>query len=94
MAMEDSGYSYENGNSGALRRDTMGRYYDGGNSNLYYDGMNSNRYYDDGGYSGRRYNRDEGKSHMIRQFENMMDNASSQEEREVIQSSINKLRNM
>ena len=44
----------------------MGRYYDGGNSNRYYDGMNSNRYYDDGGHSGRRYSRDEGKSHMIR----------------------------
>ena len=95
MAMEDSGYSYNNEYSGARRRDSMGRYTDGDNSNKYYDdgGYSGRRYYDDG-YSGRRYSRDEGKSHMIHQFENLMDSASSQEEREVIQSALNKLKNM
>ena len=95
MAMEDSGYSYNDGYSGTRRRDGMGRYVDGGNSNKYYDdgGYSGRRYYDDG-YSGRRYSRDEGKSHMIHQFENLMDNASSQEERDVIQSALNRLKNM
>ena len=85
MAMEDNGYSYNDGYSGARRRDNMGRYVDNGYSGRYY--------YDDG-YSGRRYSRDEGKSHMIHQFERLMDDASTQEEREVLQSAINRLRNM
>ena len=85
MAMEDSGYSYNDGYSGMRRRDGMGRYADSGYSNR--------RYYD-GEYSGRRYSRDEGKSHMIHQFENLMNDASSQEERDVLQSAINKLKNM
>lgn len=82
MAMEDSGYSYD-GYSGARKRDSMGRYADSG------------RYYDDGyGYSGRRYSRDEGKSYMIQQFERLMKESSSPEEHEVLQSAINRLRNM
>ena len=80
-----------NGYSGARRRDSMGRYADGGNSyGRYYD----DRRYSDGGYSGRRYSRDEGKSYMIRQFEKLMDDVSSQEEHEVLQSAINRLKNM
>lgn len=52
-------------------------------------------YYDDGyGYSGRRYSRDEGKSYMIQQFERLMNETSSPEEHEVLQSAINRLRNM
>lgn len=92
-AMEE-GYSrdgsYENGSSGARRRDSMGRYMDGGSYN-YRDG-DSGRSYDEG-YSGRRYSRDEGKSHMIQQFESMMGEAS-REEREVIQSALEKLKRM
>lgn len=83
MAMEDSGYSYDNRYSGVRRRDNMGRYADGGYSNRYYDG-----------YSERRYSRDESKTHMIHQFEKLMDDASTQEEREVLQSAINRLKNM
>ena len=83
MAMEDSGYSYDGGYSGARRRDTMGRYAD------YDDGYSGRRYYD-----GRRYSRDDGKSHMIHQFEKMMEESSSPEEHEVLQSAINRLRNM
>lgn len=78
IAMEDSGYS------GARRRDSMGRYA---------DGDYSNRYYDDG-YSGRRYGRNEGKSYMIQQFERLMNDVSSPEEHEVLQSAINRLKNM
>ena len=81
MAMEEGGYSYNDGYSGARRRDTMGRYADSG------------RYYDDG-YSGRRYSRDEGKTYMIRQFEKLMGDATTQEEHEVLQSAINRLKNM
>lgn len=84
MAMEDSGYSYNDGYSGARRRDGMGRYMNSGSYDSYYDG----------GYSGRRYSRDEGKSHMIHQFEMLMNDASTQEERDVIQSALSRLKNM
>lgn len=98
MAMEDSGYSNDDGYSNARRRDSMGRYADG-YSGRYYDGENSEggysgRRYSDGGYSGRRYSRDEGKSHMMHQLEKLMDNASTQEDREILQSALNKLKNM
>lgn len=83
MAMEDSGYSYDGGYSGVRRHDSMGRYAD------YDDGYSGRRYYD-----GRRYSRDDGKSHMIHQFEKMMEESSSPEEHEVLQSAINRLRNM
>ena len=98
MAMEEGGYSNEGsygysgygrgGNSGARRRDSMGRYADGS----YAEGYSGRRYSE--GYSGRRYSRDEGKSHMVHQFEKMMEEASSQEEREIIQSALSKLKNM
>ena len=84
MAMDEGGYS------GARRRDSMGRYADG---RYYDDGEN------DGGYSGRRYyerrySRDEGKSHMTHQLEKMMEEATTREEREAIQSALGKLKNM
>lgn len=92
MAMNEGGYSNEGsyeysgyGRSGARRRDSMGRYADGGSSY---------RSYRDGGYSGRRYSRDEGKSQMIEQLESMMEEASSQEEREVMKQALSKLKNM
>lgn len=93
MAMEEGGYSYNSGYSGARRRDSMGRYMDGGNSGRYYDdgGYSGRRYYD-GGYSGRR-SRDEGKTQITRHIETMMEDAN-QEEREVLQSALNKLKNM
>jgi len=94
MAMEDSGYSYNDGYSGARRRDSMGRYADNMSYGRYNDGGYSGRRYYDNGYSNRMYSRDEGKSHMIHQFEKLMDQTSSQEEQEVLQSAINRLKNM
>ena len=73
MAMDEGGYSRENsGYSG--RRDSRGRYADGGGSSgRYNDGGSSYARYNDGGsqdgYSGRRYSRDEGKSYLIKEFE-------------------------
>ena len=81
MDMENNEHG---GYSSARRRDSMGRYADG----MYYDD------YSDSRYSGRRYSRDEGKTHMIHEFEKLMDNATTQEERDIIQSAISKLRNM
>ena len=94
MAMEESGYSSERGYSGAQRRDSMGRYMDagpsyGGSYGRYMDGGSM-----DGGYSGRRYSRDEGRNHMMSQLENLMQNASSPEEREVMQQAMSRLKNM
>lgn len=94
MAMEEGGYSndggnsgysgYGGGNSGARRgRDSMGRYTEGGSYN-----------YRDGGYSGRRYSREEGRSYLSGKLEKMMEEASSEEEREVLQSAMNRLKNM
>ena len=74
IAMEDSGYSYNTGYSGARRYNDMG--------------------YSNGRYSNRMYSRDEGKTHMIQQFEKLMNETSTQEEREVLQSAINRLKNM
>lgn len=70
---------------------------DGGYSyNSGYNGArrrdSTGRYYDDG-YSGRMY-RDEGKSYMIQQVEKLMDHVNSQEEHDVLQSAINRLKNM
>ena len=94
MAMEDNGYSYNNKYSGIYKYN-IGRHTDEINQNKYYDNneYSGRRYYDDG-YYGKRYSRDESKSHMIHQFENLMDSASSQEERDIIQSALNKLKNM
>ena len=88
IAMEEGGYSRDEGYSGARRRDSMGRYADGDSSY----GGSYNRYND--GYSDRRYSRDEGKSYLIKQFENLMQEASSQEERELMHQTLNKLKNM
>lgn len=93
-AMEDSGYSRDEGYSNARRRDSMGRYMDsgpnqGGSYDPYYDGRSME------GYSGRRmYSRDEGKSNMIRELENLMQNARSPEEREVMQQAMSRLQQM
>lgn len=84
MAMEDGGYSYNDGYSGARGR---------GRDMNYIRYNDSGRYYDNG-YSGRRYSRDEGKSYMIQQFERLMNESSSPEEHEVLQSAINRLRSM
>lgn len=98
-AMEESGYSND-GYSGARRRDTMGRYMDSGPNNGSYamNGGSYSRYNDggsmDGGYSNRRYSRDEGKSYMISQLQNLMQNANSQQEREVMQQAMDRLQQM
>ena len=87
MAMEEGGYSQEgNSNGYSGRRDSMGRYADNGNSYRSYD--------DGGGYSGRRYSRDEGKSQMVSHLESLMGQAQSQQEREVMQQALDRLRNM
>ena len=83
MAMENSGYSYNTEYSGARKRDNMGRYYD--------DNGYSGRKYYDSRYSGR--SRDEGKTQIVHHIETMMEDAN-QEEREVLQSALNKLKNM
>lgn len=90
MAMEEGGYSND-GYSG--RRDSMGRYADGNGGSSY------GRYNDGGndgnsGYSGRRYSRDEGRTAMLRQFEDLMQEANSQEEREIMHQALNKLKNL
>ena len=83
---EEGGYSQEgNSNGYSGRRDSMGRFADNGNS--YNEGGNSN-------YSGRRYSRDEGKSQMMGQLEDLMHQAQSQQEREVMQQALSRLRNM
>lgn len=95
MAMEEGGYSNDGDYSGARRRDSMGRYADsydrsyGGSYGRYYDDRSM-----DGGYSGRRYSRDEGKSYLIKQFEGLMQDASSQEEKEIMHQALNKLKNI
>lgn len=85
--------SYDDGGySNARRRDSMGRYADGGSyaeGNNGYSGRRSME-----GYSGRRYSRDEGKSQLMHKFESLMDEASSQEERNVIQSALSQLKGM
>lgn len=92
MAMEEGGYSNEGGYSG--RRDSMGRYAsDGVSYARYNDGVSYARY-NDGGYSGRRYSRDEGRSYMSNKLERMMEEASSEEERQVLQQAMARLKNM
>lgn len=106
-AMEESGYSREGGYSG--KRDSMGRYMDAGPNNggmsnnggsyaRYNDGESYARYNDgmeqSGGYSSRRYSRDEGKANMISQLQQMMGDAPSQDEREVLQEAMRKLKQM
>lgn len=91
MAMEDGGYSRE-GYSG--RRDSMGRYADGASYN--YDGYSGRRYNDsyDDGYSGRRYSREEGKSRLVQRMEQLMNEAQSDAERDLMHNTLNKLKNM
>lgn len=85
MAMEDAGYSNDYGYSGARRRDSMGRYADGGSYNYRYNG---------GGYNGRRYSRDEAAEEMVHEFERLMEEAPNQEMREVIQKAVKQLKSM
>ena len=85
MAMEDAGYSNDYGYSGARRRDSMGRYADGGSYNYRYNG---------GGYNDRRYSREEGMSYLSEEIEKLMDEAKTQEEREVLKQAHQKLKNM
>lgn len=89
MAMEDAGYSNDgyNGYSGyrGQRRDSMGRYADGGSYG---------RYYDDGMYRNRRYSREEGVSMLSQEIERLMDDAKTPEEREVLKQAHQKLKQM
>lgn len=95
MAMEEAGYSREGGYSG--RRDSMGRYADGGSYNGGSYGGSYARYNDgmeQSGYSGRRYSRDEGKANMISELQSLMADAPSQDERQVLQDAMRKLKQM
>lgn len=89
MAMEDAGYSNDgyNGYSGyrGQRRDSMGRYADGGSYG---------RYYDDGMYRNRRYSREEGVSMLSQEIEDLMNKAQNPEEREVLKQAHMKLKQM
>lgn len=79
MAMEDSGYSnddMQSGNSYARKRDSRGRY--------------SRDYYSRDGRS-MGYSRDD-KARMIEQLEDMMHNAKSDMEREALRDCINQMR--
>lgn len=93
MAMEEGGGSYEgsyenSGRSGARRRDSMGRYADGGS---YYGRSNEGG---GSGYSGRRrYSREEGQSQMVQQLESLMREANP-DEREVMEQALKQLKNM
>jgi len=82
MAMDEGDYSND-GNSGysGRRSRTTGRYYDGEGSN-------------DSGYSVRRYSRGGDRSEMMHKLEVLADEASSQEEREVIRNAISKMKNL
>jgi len=96
-AMMGGGSSYEgNSNGYSGRRDSMGRYADSEYSGRYYDGEggSSGRSFFDNGYSGRRYSRDEGKSEMMHQLEMMMEKAGTQEEKDIMRQTMNKLKNM
>lgn len=79
MAMEDSGYSnddMQSGNSYARKRDSRGRY--------------SRDYYSRDGRS-MGYSRDD-KARMIEQLEDMMQDAKSDMEREALRNCINQMR--
>lgn len=92
-AMEDNGYSYNNGYSETYKRGNIEKLSNMEYPSNYYERGYSNMRYSDN-YSGRRYSRDEGKTHMIHQFEKLMDTTSNPEEREILQSAINRLNNM
>ena len=92
-AMEDNRYSYNNGYSETYKRGNIERLSNMEYPSNYYERGYSNMRYSDN-YSGRRYSRDEGKTYMIHQFEKLMNDASNQEEQEVLQSAINRLKNM
>ena len=79
-AMDEYGYSEDDGYSMARRRDSRGRYSRGSYGRLY----------DDGSYRGsyRGYSRDEGKQQMIDHLNRAMQSASSDHEREEIRRMI------
>lgn len=97
-SMLNSGSSYEGngGNGYSGRRDSMGRFADGESNGGSYGGSFAR--YNDGmeqsGYSGRRYSRDEGKANMISELQSLMAEAPSQDERQVLQDAMRKLKQM
>ena len=109
-AMEESGYSREGGYSGkrdSMGRymdagpNNGGMSNNGGSYARYNDGESyggSYARYNDGmeqsGYSGRRYSRDEGKANMISELQSLIAEAPSQDERQVLQDAMRKLKQM
>lgn len=97
----DDGYSYDDGYSNArgrgrnAKRDSMGRYAreGGGYSN---EGGYSNRrggYSRDGGYSRRgRYSYADGEEEKIEMLEEMMNEASNEQEKSMLRNLINQMR--
>lgn len=86
-AMDEYGYSEDDGYSMARRRDSRGRY---SRDNGSYRGS-----YDDGSYRGsyRGYSRDEGKQQMIEHLNRAMQSASNEHERENIRRMIMQVEN-
>lgn len=87
-AMMDGGYSNDgsydgyNGNGGSMTGGSYNR--GGGNSGARRRGGNS----------GRRYSREEGRSYLSHEVERLMEEASSEKEREVLQRAYSQLKNM
>ena len=74
-----SGRYYNDGMSGARRRDSLGRYMDGPDYMRSYDN------------SGSMYSRDNSRKKMIQKLETLMDDTMSEHERQAIQDCINKI---
>jgi hypothetical protein len=80
----DDGMSYARGRGRNAKRDSMGRYSR--------DNRGGNR---DGGLSYRGgYSRDDAKSEMMQELEEIMDKASSEQERNIIRRAVESLERM
>ena len=80
LAMEDAGYSYN------------GSYMMGRGSSRYGSSYRSRNYDNGSSYRGRGgYSRDDGKEYMIKELEELMEDAPSDKEREIIHRAISQL---
>lgn len=88
---EEDSSSYARGRGRYAKRDSMGRYSREGGGGSSSDGGSSYG----GGSSYRRggYSRTDGKEHMVKKMREMMESASSEEERRAIHQCIEKLEN-
>jgi hypothetical protein len=86
----DGGGSYARGRGRNARRDRMGRYSRDGGSSYAMGGRET--MHESGNYHGG-YSRDGAKEHMIEKLEDMMEEASTDKEREAIRHCIQKIEN-